>query len=680
MNIKFHNKLEIEINGTRKYVCYNTLLDSVFEKIGKLEPYFTHFAIGNGKVKADPKTTRKLSSYVCSLEAQTSVIKCNPDDGVFYVKKTANFSSLDNQEIVFSEIGIASSGEQDPDIFNHILITDENGSVVDVVKGVGESLEVKLTIFLELESMSEGLLTSGDNNLIKMLLGETLEDHKIYAVRGMNVSENAKMERSGVRYAKKQEASISGQTLENGMFELTISALLGEGETREILLINSDEAVARLNVMNSLPHIEHQSETLTTGDFGSLIVAKDTALISSVQDLNGANQSGYVEVDYARNVGDYVTETFDGFSASTTRFVSMNGEIIAFVDSYGVHMFRCKGYGVEKIQSGAISVGGIEKICIVNNAVWIKRSVEPFVELFKIESGVCTKTSIFMENFHQSAYSYNFKEFCVTELLNGKYLVGVIDAETETGLALKFSETTNGYILEEILHPVVNPCDRVVAFASCEQGDAKLCFLSGRIASGKYIRALQFVDEVVHDEGYGSQTDAMLNGQILSIETRRGFFVYNFLPVPYVRYYNSSDMKRYSPLDYQTEEIGEMVSEYVCVSADLSYIVFKDVEGKFLIFSSAKEDTFELFDMEFLKEIGHENIVDIVVMKSIVLVFTNEKVICLGLDKRYKAVRNLENGTDYNVSYSTYDLLGSREYEGVRIDMKFLFSKEGIEE
>ena len=69
MKFKLHNKLEICVNNKQKYVCYNTVLDTLYEKIGKLEPYFLYFALGTGMVEATASTTH-LTSFVHSLKCE----------------------------------------------------------------------------------------------------------------------------------------------------------------------------------------------------------------------------------------------------------------------------------------------------------------------------------------------------------------------------------------------------------------------------------------------------------------------------------------------------------------------------------------------------------------------------------------------------------------------------------
>ena len=155
------------------------------------------------------------------------------------------------------------------------MITDENGDVIDVVKNAGESLVINMTIFLDLAVEDNTFLTLGDNNLIKLLLGENLVDKTIYAVRGTNMSDNISQARVYPRFDKKYKANISSILTDNGA-ELNIISKLGEGATREIVFIINNEVVARKNIMEFRPSISILN-TVTSSNRGSAIVDENVS-------------------------------------------------------------------------------------------------------------------------------------------------------------------------------------------------------------------------------------------------------------------------------------------------------------------------------------------------------------------------------------------------------------------
>ena len=667
MKVKFHNKLEININGENKFVCYNTVLDSLFAKLCALEPYFTHFAFGSGKVQADPRTTVKLSNYLFSLEAQTDEIQCDPSAGVMYIRKSATIPSNDTAEIVFSEIGICASGEDNPDIYNHILITDQNGQAVDVVCGAGESLEVKLTIFLELASLdTTGYLTAGDNNLVRMLLGGDVEENKLYAVRGTNLSSNTQIKRSTPRYNRKYEAVISGANGDT-VFEFQAEAKLGEGECREIVLLNSNQAVARVNTMEMLEAVS-ETQTLTSSSYGTIFVGDDIKEITSIVDKDGIALTDYMVKKHAKSFGDYVAfDEFERFDASVPCFTSIDGRLIAFVSGDSLHLYRCIDFGLEAIQTGAVSALGITKICMVNNAVFVIRNVSPYIELYKIVSGVLQKQTIYMENYNSSSYSYDFSDVCAVELASGKYLLGVITSDSKTGLGLKFSYTASGYILEEIMNTSFAVTDKLIALAKDDDFDAKILFITKTHANPLIIFALCEMGESVSEEGRYSESQEIMDaanasghGRYVALKTNAS---------PYARFYNTSDWTRYSV------PVGTMAG-LVSVSYDLGYMLAKNTNDEYMLFNSLALENLEQIDFNIIDEIGLDGVVDIIFMESVMVVRTADKVIALALSNNNTAVLNLESNSDYVVSFKKFSLLGNSEYEGVKVNLNILFSKE----
>ncbi|MBQ9790486.1 MAG: hypothetical protein IJW24_02705 [Clostridia bacterium] len=667
MKMKFHNKLEIDVNGKNKFVCYNTVLDSLFEKLGKLEPYFTHFALGSGKTSANPSTTKKLGAYVCSLEASTSEIKCDPADGVFFIKKSASFSSSDNEEIVFSEVGIAASADTDPDIFNHILVTDENGNVTDVVKHAGESLEIKLTIFLELESGDVGLLTNGDNNLVRLLLGDNLEDRTIVASRGTNLSPNIAMERGKLRNAENFVADVSGAWVSDTQFETTISAKLGEGEAREIVLLNSGLPVARINIEDAKNAVTGDAATLTSGQFGALLLGENVKDVLSVCAADGTVIETPVIKAYGKNFGDFALADLDGFDANTPRFVSACGKMIAFVDDYGVHIFRCKDFGLEKIQSGAISSEGVENVCMVGSAVFVKRTTAPFLELYEIKNSKCEKQNLFMENFNESSYSFNFSEMCVVELLSGKYLLGVIESESQDGLALKFSNTGTGFILEEILVTAALPCERILPIIKHGNEDARIFFVTGNYPTGVTPYGLEIIGETKSGFGHNSEAQNMMGA--ISVTGNEAFIAMKLSASPYFRLYDTKNIDRFTPG-------SNLMTEFVSAAHDMSYVACKNADGELMVYAAVSPDNFEYVDVKIFDEIGRENITDIVFLENVMIVVTANQIFAVLIDTKFKAVKFLTGSTDYSVIMSKYNFLGAAQYEGVKVDLKLTFTKE----
>lgn len=85
MKINYHNELELKI-GSKSYKFYNTMLDSVYEKIANLNSFFDKIAIGNG-ISEDFLTNFKLSNFVLNVNLETENIQNDVRNENLYIKK-----------------------------------------------------------------------------------------------------------------------------------------------------------------------------------------------------------------------------------------------------------------------------------------------------------------------------------------------------------------------------------------------------------------------------------------------------------------------------------------------------------------------------------------------------------------------------------------------------------------
>ena len=189
MEIKLHNKFEI-FYGDKKYVAYNTLSHNIMNRISTFSPFATYFAFGNQN-GADSYSRNKMENWILSLPTTLEDIQCNIEKGQLYVKRCLTIGENQRQGLTFSELGITYSSDQDPIVCNHVNIVDENNNVVNIRKKNGIALFIRVTIYLTLSSDASKLLTSGDNKLVRALLGEYAAP-QITAMRGCNLLDNSK--------------------------------------------------------------------------------------------------------------------------------------------------------------------------------------------------------------------------------------------------------------------------------------------------------------------------------------------------------------------------------------------------------------------------------------------------------------------------------------------------------
>ena len=119
MNLKLHNKYEITLRN-KTYVAYNTLLNTVYDKISNLEQYTSHIAIGTGTIQKNIDDT-KLESYLMTFNASTEEIQSDVSKDTLYIKKVVTIDESNTDTFSFSELGLTCSNEFDPIIYNHVV-------------------------------------------------------------------------------------------------------------------------------------------------------------------------------------------------------------------------------------------------------------------------------------------------------------------------------------------------------------------------------------------------------------------------------------------------------------------------------------------------------------------------------------------------------------------------------
>ena len=543
MNVKFHNKLEIYV-GDKSYICYNKVLSGIYKKLASLEPYFSYFALGNGKVELDVSAT-KLTNHLYTLPAVTNEISCDPSNGVYYIKKSATLPSNDSSIVSFSEIGIASDNTDNPDIYNHIVVKDQDGNPVDVVKNEGESLEIRLTIFLELSIDTQGLLTKGDNNLIKLLLGESLSDKTITVVRGNNLTENILTSRCIPRYTESYETTVKSSLNTDGLgATITISAKLGEGATREVVYILGGQVIARQNVMDSRDNLIC-TLTLTSSKNSSIIVGSDIKSISSVADASSMQE---VENIYAKKIfkefSDYVELPEISNYLNATKFVAKDGKHIAFLDSDSLAIFACADKSLVRVHTGAVDPIGITNVCMVKNLVVVIKNISPYIEIYKIENNVCVNQDVYKVSYDESSYSYDFKAVDCTLFGENELFIGVIINGTNTGLVLRFVDTYDGFILTSINQNSLGQTTNVYAAIKDNNCNGKIIFLTNAYDNPVFSSAIQVFDGTMNSAGAFSQAEEFIGASNITVHGK--WLLMHTLESPYAYSYDTETFSRVS--------------------------------------------------------------------------------------------------------------------------------------
>jgi len=667
MKLKYHNKLEIEV-GDRTYVAYNKVLRSLYSKMCNFESFANYFAFGKGKTEiADTDT--KLGDWFMCRPATTTQVSCNPESGVYYVKKVATFDSSYETAFTFTEVGIAADNSFNPDIYNHIFITDENGEIIEVVRNLGESLTIKLTIFLDITAAQNTFLTSGENNLIKALLGESVGDTTIYAVRGTNTTENKQMSRVlPTNYDKRYKATILTNELESGEIELNIVAKLEAGEAREVVFIMDNSVIARLNIMGER-EFGSTEEVLTSSKNNTILVQDNVQSITEILDENNVSVTDYSVKNVGVDFGDEIThDEFFGVNSNTPIWLSLEGDKVAFLTQSKLTILREEDYGLKLIQTGAISVDGIEHVALTGNYVVVFRNLSPYIEIYKIESNVCKRKNFYKANYDESSYSYDYSSVGVIERNDGALVIGAILAESCIGIALTVIEDEDGYNLTKISQSELSKVDKILTIRKTQNNEAKIIFLTSSMNNPVTPYAMDIFSYDFSGKCNYSQTETFMTAKSISVCGK--YLIVNINESPYVYLYETEDFNRVA-IDTQT------LQGNINGSTDLSYVYGLWGDGLYHFYYILDSETLFEIDSSYINNMITDSIVKILPMSRMLLIITeNEenpyRVILF--DEKYTLISNLpESSSDYTVNYNKYNLLGSGEFEGVQVILSFLF-------
>jgi len=405
MNINLHNKYEITINN-KTYTAYNTLLNSVYDKISKLEQFTSHIAIGTGTEERNPDDS-KLGSYLMSFKTSTDEIQSDITQGALFIKKIVTIDETNTSTFSFSELGLACSNEFDPDIYNHVLLKNQSGEVVSITRNQGEVMEIKVTIYLELSEDSKPFFVEGENELIKRILGEELneDDNNLYAIRGENIIPDSLLPNVTYDNTKLTICEKSVQENNDGTINVLYSAELGEGDTEEILILFNNKVCLRLNTLNFNEPISNS--IISTCKNGNYIpIDKNVKQIDGVYSINDTGNiihNSHCLINYGNSFSTKINNIFDQeFTHLTPRVVSKDGKMIGFiVDSY-LHLYRYNNYNFTKINTINISLDNHKKIIIIKDVIIVFTSTDPYINIYKIVDNIAIKKDINLQTYNAS--------------------------------------------------------------------------------------------------------------------------------------------------------------------------------------------------------------------------------------------------------------------------------------
>ena len=134
-----------------KRVYYNKMCAGAIGAIQSLSAYNNYFAFGGGTLDTVGSEVA-LQNFLFSVPSTIEEYNFNASLGDIFVTKSYNFGDSLHEEMQFSEVGIAISGEENATIIDRFVTKNDLGEVEPIVIKKDAEVIVKITLYLKLDS------------------------------------------------------------------------------------------------------------------------------------------------------------------------------------------------------------------------------------------------------------------------------------------------------------------------------------------------------------------------------------------------------------------------------------------------------------------------------------------------------------------------------------------------
>ncbi len=661
MNIKLHNKFEI-ILGESSYTFFNTMTHKVFENImDGLKPYATYFAFGNGTGQVDYLSS-KLSNYVASYPSELEELQCDPSKGELYVKRVVSLDEDTAEGLSFCEIGITASAENNPDVCNHIQIVDSDGDVCNIVKEQGQSLLIRVTIYLSLQEDSNAYLIAGENRLIKAILGEgSITAPAFTAMRGYNLQPNVCLKRNVPREGEEYTCSFTASANADGNPQLQIDFDLDTGITPEVVVLMDKTPIARINLLEYKECIQQEnivsSQSNNTIDCGEYIKE-----VVSLADLEQNLQTDYIYKSYASDFTDYIASPFDAdIDATTPRWVSRDGDKLAFVSGSTLYIYANDNYMLSRL-TVSVPTQDLADIIMFKNYLFAVYSASPYLRVYTLSDSTYSLASTNFDAYNSYGAEYSWQDFRIIETTkSGEFIIGILNTTERVPLICNAKFENNIFSITSVASTVCPTAVYMYDIYKNSFCDSIIVFITDNYASStSTYRLVSYYADGTTDVGYSLVANYLLTDTV-SLESKSRAVIAKKSVSPYIWLFYYPTVYRYSI------SLTEGVKNWI--STDLMYLIQyyeNEDEAPYKIYSLTNYNNPQEFTNGFPSDLDISTIVDFEFLKDTLLIFTNSGVKALNLKLTNALIENVALAdTDYTVTTKKYNLLGTNYTEGV---------------
>lgn len=654
MKFLFHNKIELKYKN-KNYLFFNTMLNSVFDKLKNLEAFNKYASVGSGEPSTN-QTEYHLTSYLKTYELETEILQNDISNGNLFIKQSVIIDDANLNDKYIKEIGISNS-EDNPIIYNYFsLISEElpNG----IKKENGEAIVFSIYIYLSIIEDSSIMLTSGNNKFINFLLGLGLDDN-IYVVKGNNTTPNKRIFREEPTSSEKYLTSLT--ISESDGLNLNFSADLGSGEINELVFLVGNSPFARVN-LQEYKTLTTTTQTYTPKTHYVVDLGENVNSYSSIKNLStNLEETNVYAGKYANDFGDKITLPFHNiFDSTTPRFLSKDGDKIFFVIEDTIYGYINNEYQITQIKTGNITIQNIFKIISFEDNVFVITKTEPYIYSYKITNNELVLTELDLTNFEKFDSLDKIFNADITLGKNGVFMLGLILEPEHYGYTLYFTYDQennkfiyDSYLVSEYLFSYI------LAMYKNNFSDGQMIYLREGEHSVACRIVYHYSDKTLYD--VFTNYALTLTKNTKEIYTKNRAIIVEKTTEPYLWIYFYPQIYQYN-----LSILGSEEDDYI--STNLIYLIQKYNNSTYKIYNLVGYVTPTEFTNGFPSEIDKTKILGFEFLKDTLLIFMDNKdepIVGYNLKETSMLIENVSVNTDqYEIVVNKYDLLGSNN-EGV---------------
>lgn len=654
MKFLFHNKIELKYKN-KNYLFFNTMLNSVFDKLKNLEAFNKYASVGSGEPSTN-QTEYHLTSYLKTYELETEILQNDISNGNLFIKQSVIIDDANLNDKYIKEIGLSNS-EDNPIIYNYFsLISEElpNG----IKKENGEAIVFSIYIYLTIIEDSSIMLTSGNNKFINFLLGLGLDDN-IYVVKGNNTTPNKRIFREEPTSSEKYLTSLT--ISESDGLNLNFSADLGSAEINELVFLVGNSPFARVN-LQEYKTLTTTTQTYTPKTHYVVDLGENVNSYSSIKNLStNLEETNVYAGKYANDFGDKITLPFHNiFDSTTPRFLSKDGDKIFFVIEDTIYGYINNEYQITQIKTGNITIQNIFKIISFEDNVFVITKTEPYIYSYKITNNELVLTELDLTNFEKFDSLDKIFNADITLGKNGVFMLGLILEPEHYGYTLYFTYDQennkfiyDSYLVSEYLFSYI------LAMYKNNFSDGQMIYLREGEHSVACRIVYHYSDKTLYD--VFTNYALTLTKNTKEIYTKNRAIIVEKTTEPYLWIYFYPQIYQYN-----LSILGSEEDDYI--STNLIYLIQKYNNSTYKIYNLVGYVTPTEFTNGFPSEIDKTKILGFEFLKDTLLIFMDNKdepIVGYNLKETSMLIENVSVNTDqYEIVVNKYDLLGSNN-EGV---------------